>query len=69
MENRGPGRDRHVEIDIDGKRYVGRCSVESGGVSVSHEGVCKATQIGDSSIDVVARMLLREPVEESLRQK
>jgi hypothetical protein len=69
MDNRGPGSDRHVEIDIDGKRYVGRYSVESGGVTVSHGGVSKATQIGDSSVDVVARMLLRELVEESLRQR
>ncbi len=69
MENRSPGGDRHVEIDIDGTRYVGRYLVESGGVTFSHRDRSKATQIGNSPVDMVARMLLRELVEESLRER
>jgi hypothetical protein len=67
VENRGPLIERHVEIDIDGTRYVGRYSVQSGGVTVNYGAFSKATHIVDSPAEMIARMLLRELVEETLR--
>jgi hypothetical protein len=56
-----------VELDLDGTRYVGSYSVENDVVTVVYGLSKKGTQVGDSSTERIAKMLLRELVEESFR--
>jgi hypothetical protein len=57
-----------VALERDGKRYSGSYTVESGVVTVHFPPWgTKATQIGNSSADRIARLLLSELVTEHLK--
>jgi hypothetical protein len=58
-----------VDLELDGKRYVGFYSVESDVVTVRYGSSTKSTGRRDSSAERIARMLLRELVEEGFRGK
>jgi hypothetical protein len=60
---------RQVDLELDGKRYVGFYSVESDVVTVTYGSSTKSTARRDSSAERIARMLLRELVEEGFRGK
>lgn len=54
-----------IEVEIDGKHYEGTYSVESGVVTVYYGFNNKATQIGGSSAQRIARTLLFELIAEA----
>ena len=51
-----------ITIEMDGKQHHGFYRVESGVVTVTTLEGKNATQIGGSTVEIVARMLLRELV-------
>ena len=57
-----------VEIEIDGKKHQGTYTVHSKMITVSGpEGLTKTTQLGGSSTQSLAALLLGELVRESRR--
>ena len=69
MEKRPPTARHYVELELDGTCYVGSYAVESEVVTVVYGFSKKSTEVGDSTVERVARMLLRELIEDSLRGK
>jgi hypothetical protein len=67
MEKRPSAVAHYVELELDGTRFAGSYSVESGVVTVVYGRFTKSTQVGDSSSERVAKMLLRELVDQSFR--
>jgi hypothetical protein len=50
-----------VEVEVDGKLYRGRYQVDRGTITLStQDGRRKATQVGNSPTEALARNLLRE---------
>ena len=70
MAKKPSPESRDVVIDRDGKQHTGHYTVEGGVVRVRYfggtaiGGVSKATQVGNSSPERVARLLLAELVGE-----
>lgn len=58
---------RDVAVERDGKTHTGSYTVERGVVRVSYRDGSKATQVGNSSPERVARLLLSGLVEEDNR--
>jgi hypothetical protein len=67
METRPSAAAHYVEIELDGTRFAGSYSVESGVVTVGYGRSTKSAQVDDSSSERVAKMLLRELIEQSFR--
>jgi hypothetical protein len=57
-----------ISTELDGKRYEGTYAIESGVVRVSSPYGSDATQIGNSSPETIARILLAELVTKYLRK-
>jgi hypothetical protein len=54
-----------MAVRIDGRLHYGKYTVDGTIVSVAYRGKSKATQVGGSSPETIAGMLLRELVWES----
>ncbi len=65
----GKRRMTEVTLEVDGRTYTGRVTIEDGIVNVNTIGGWTATQIGESPPEVVARMLLRELVQAERARK
>jgi hypothetical protein len=58
-----PPKVTDVSTEIDGKRYVGTCSIDGNSMTVSYvTGGYKNASIGSSRPDILAELLLRELV-------
>ena len=61
---------KEISIELDGQTYWGRMEIRPGGiVAVATLYGQKATQIGGSPAEIVARMLLRELVQAEKARK
>jgi len=57
-----------ISIEIEGVRYDGRYGIHRGVMTVTYAGVdSKRTQVGGTPPEVLARMLLSELVQASLK--
>jgi hypothetical protein len=68
MVRKPPPISHDVSVETNGTTHNGRYTVESGVVTVTYGFYHKATQVGESSSDRIARMLLRELVAEHPRE-
>jgi hypothetical protein len=56
----------NVEIEVNGRTYEGRYVIEGGLVRATSDYGEKTTQIGDSPVETVAKLLLHELVQAHL---
>jgi hypothetical protein len=58
-----------VSIEHDGKTYTGSYRHENGGLTISYGGRTKRVHQGGMTDDTLIRMMLSEPVGESLQHR
>jgi hypothetical protein len=60
-----PARSIDIVVEMNGQEYRGWYTVDAGGVSVHlAEGGSKATQVGSSHAEDIARLLMYELIDE-----
>jgi hypothetical protein len=69
MVRRPTPKQHDIDIERDGVRYQGRYSVQSGVVTVHFGWSSQATQIGESSAERIAKILLGELVIEQKNER